>query len=81
MIVSNSEQVKKECAMYEKSSVIVYGNKIFIVTNPYMMVVVERTHDGRTIKRIYHDPANVSESDKRDFIFARAVKNISQRSK
>lgn len=67
--------------MYEKSSVTVYGNKIFIVTNPYMMVVVELTHDGRKLKRIYHDPANLSDADKRDFLFARVVKNINQKSK
>ena len=67
--------------MYEKSSVIVYGNKIFIVTNPYMMVVIERTRDGRTLKRVYRDPANLSSKDKRDFLFARVVKNINEKSR
>lgn len=67
--------------MYKKSSVTVYGNKIFIITNPYMMVVVELTRDGRTLKRVYHDPANLSDADKWDFLFARAIKNINQKSK
>ncbi|MBO7645310.1 MAG: hypothetical protein J6S57_03335 [Alphaproteobacteria bacterium] len=65
--------------MYKHNSVVVCGNRVFIVTNPYMMVVIERTRDGRTLKRVYHDPANLSEADKRDFLFARVVKNINEK--
>lgn len=67
--------------MYENGSIVVYGNKVFIVTNPYMMMVVERTRDGRTLKRIYRDPGSISEPDRQDFMLARIIKNMSGKTK
>lgn len=68
--------------MNEKSSVICYGNKTFIISNnPYSMRVIERTATDKTIERTYTSPRDISPIDKRDLFLARAVNNARQRTK
>lgn len=68
--------------MNEKSSVICYGRKTFIIsTNPYSMRVIERTANDETIERTYTSPRDISPIDKRDLLLVRAVNNANQRTK
>ena len=66
--------------MNANTSVVYRGTKTFvIVNNPYIMTVLEQTPVGKTIKRIYYSPNDISPEDKRDFLLARIVNKIRQR--
>ena len=73
---------QKEYKMNEKSSVICYGNKTFIISNnPYSMKVIERTPNDKTLERTYTSPRDISPIDKRDLLLVRAINNTRQRTK
>ncbi len=66
--------------MNANTSVVYRGTKTFIVSNnPCIMTVLEQTPVGETIKRIYYSPNDISPEDKRDFLLARIVNKIRQR--
>ncbi|MCR4918157.1 MAG: hypothetical protein K5912_04430 [Alphaproteobacteria bacterium] len=55
---------------------IFYGSKTFVIAEkPYTMTVFEQTKDGKTIKRIYNNPTDISVQDTVDLLLARAVYN------
>ncbi|MCR5194163.1 MAG: hypothetical protein K6B71_01370 [Alphaproteobacteria bacterium] len=59
-----------------KPYVVALGAKTFVITtNPYKMIVLDRSND-KTLKREYNHPDEIKGIDKTDFIFARAVNNI-----
>ncbi len=68
--------------MSENTSVVYRGNKTFVVADkPYTMTVLEQTREGKTIKRVYSSPNDISPEDKMDFLLARIVNNVRQQSR
>lgn len=68
--------------MSENSSVLYNGSKTFVVVSkPYTMTVLEQTREGKTIKRVYSSPNDISPEDKMDFLLARIVNNVRQQSR
>ena len=65
--------------MSANTSVVFRGNKTFVVAdNPYVMTVLEQTREGKTIKRVYYSPNDMSPEDRSDFLLARIVNNVRQ---
>ncbi|MBO7656863.1 MAG: hypothetical protein J6S80_04005 [Alphaproteobacteria bacterium] len=68
--------------MSANTSVICNGKKTFIICKrPYIMTVLEQTQTGKTIKRVYTSPEDISAADKMDLLFARVVDKFRQKSK
>ena len=68
--------------MSVNASVVYRGNKTFVIANnPYVMTVLEQTREGKTIKRLYYSPNDISSEDKMDFLLARIVNGVRQNTK
>lgn len=68
--------------MSVNASVVYRGNKTFVIANnPYVMIVLEQTREGKTIKRLYYSPNDISSEDKMDFLLARIVNGVRQNTK
>ena len=45
------------------------------------MTVLEQTREGKTIKRLYYSPNDISPEDKMDFLLVRIVNGVRQNTK
>ena len=77
VLLSKKEMKPKGVKMSVNASVVYRG----IANNPYVMTVLEQTREGKTIKRLYYSPNDISPEDKMDFLLVRIVNGVRQNTK